>query len=181
LAANPGTDTKTEFGDRAHSPNGAVPDPDAEDHYSLLGVPFTATHAEITRAYRRSMKRAHPDRQRPERRAAGEAFARRLNEAYATLSNPIKRQAYDRTIRQQVIQDQIMRRYVGGFQTFDQPSGPAQRHMRREPTAAERRERIAADRLASLTLVIIAVGLTAVILVALILGAFLGSLLETIR
>ena len=65
------------------------------------------------------MKRVHPDRQRPERRAASEDLARRLNAAYTTLSDPIKRQAYDRTIRQQVIQDQIMRRYVGGFQTFD--------------------------------------------------------------
>ena len=50
------------------NPNGAGTDPDQEDHYSLLGVPFTATHAEITRAYRQAMKRAHPDRQLPERR-----------------------------------------------------------------------------------------------------------------
>jgi curved DNA-binding protein CbpA len=107
----------SQTGPRASSPNGAGPDPDEEDHYALLGVPFTASHAEITRAYRRAMKRAHPDRQRPERRAAFDELARRLNAAYATLSDPIKRQAYDRTIRQQVIQDQIMQRYVGGRRT----------------------------------------------------------------
>ena len=99
LAANP------ETGFHGSSPNGAGPDPDQEDHYSLLGVPFTATHAEITRAYRRAMKRVHPDRQRPERRLASEDLARRLNAAYAILADPLKRQAYDRTIRQQVIQD----------------------------------------------------------------------------
>ncbi|MGH2618890.1 MAG: J domain-containing protein, partial [Thermomicrobiales bacterium] len=80
MAANP------ETGFRGTSPNGAGADPDEEDHYSLLGVPFTATHAEITRAYRRAIKRAHPDRQRPERREAAEEFARRLNAAYTMLS-----------------------------------------------------------------------------------------------
>ena len=175
MAANP------ETGFRENRPNGAGADPDEEDHYSLLGVPYTATHAEITRAYRRSMKRAHPDRQLPERRAISEELARRLNAAYTILSDPLKRQAYDRTIRQQVIQDQIMRRYVGGFQTFDESPGPARAHRHREPTAAERRERIEADRQASKTLVLVAVGVTVLILASLLLGSLLGSLLEAVR
>ena len=125
MAANP------ETGFRGSSPNGAGADPDQEDHYSLLGVPFTATHAEITRAYRRAMKRVHPDRQLPERRSASQDLARRLNAAYTILADPLKRQAYDRTIRQQVIQDQIMRRYVGGFQTYDESPGPARAYQRR--------------------------------------------------
>jgi DnaJ-domain-containing protein 1 len=174
LAANPDT------GFRGSNPNGAGVDPDQEDHYSLLGVPFTATHAEITRAYRRAMKHGHPDRQLPERRAAFEELARRLNAAYATLSDPLKRQAYDRTIRQQVIQDQIMSRYVGGFQTFDERTGAGTPHRWREPTETERRERIAADRQASITLVFIAVGVTVLILISLVIGSLLSSLLETI-
>jgi curved DNA-binding protein CbpA len=176
LAANP------ETGFQGSSPNGAGADPDQVDHYSLLGVPFTATHAEITRAYRRAMKRAHPDRQHPERRLASEELARRLNAAYSILSDPLKRQAYDRTIRQQVIQDQIMRRYVGGFQTFDESPGPARAHHRqREPTAAERRERADADRQASTTLVVVAVGVTALILVSLLIGSLVFSLFEAVR
>jgi curved DNA-binding protein CbpA len=127
------------------------------------------------------MKRAHPDRQRPEERAAAERLARRLNEAYATLSNPIKRQAYDRTIRQQVIQDQIMRQYVGGFQTFDRAPGAARPPLRREPTPQERRERVQADRQASLTLLLVAVGLTAIILLALLFGSLAGSLFQAVR
>jgi hypothetical protein len=175
LAANP------ETGFQGSSPNGAGADPDQEDHYSLLGVPFTATHAEITRAYRRAMKRVHPDRQLPERRLASEELARRLNAAYTILSDPLKRQAYDRTIRQQVIQDQIMRRYVGGFQTFDESPGPARAHHQREPTAAERRERADADRQASVTLVVVAVGVTALILVSLLIGSVVFSLIEAVR
>ena len=175
MAANP------ETGFRGSNPNGAGTDPDQEDHYSLLGVPFTATHTEITRAYRRAMKRAHPDRQRPERRAGYEELARRLNAAYAILSDPLKRQTYDRTIRQQVIQDQIMSRYVGGFQSFDERPGPAMAPRRRELTETERRERIAADRQASMTLVLVAVGVTALILASLLIGSFVSSLLNTVR
>lgn len=139
-----------------------------------------ATNAEITQAYRRAMKRAHPDRQTPERRAAAEEMARRLNAAYGVLRDPIKRQAYDRTIRQQVIQDQIMRQYVGGFYTGgDRPSRPEME--RREPTAAERRERVAADRRAWLLLIGFAAVFAVVIIVALVASAVFGSLFEAIR
>lgn len=175
MTANPDTG----FG--GASPNGAVPESDDEDHYSLLGVPFAATHKEITAAYRRAMKRTHPDRVRPERRSAAEERARRLNAAYAIISNPITRQAYDRTIRQQVIQDQVMRRYVGGIDAFGGAAAAAQAHARREPTARERRERARAERQASLTLVVIAVGLTALILISLLFGSFLVSLLDALR
>jgi curved DNA-binding protein CbpA len=175
LAANPETDFWEAL------PGAVAGVPDEADHYSLLGVPFTAGHTQITRAYRQAMKRAHPDRQRPERRAAAEEYARRLNDAYRVLSDPLKRQAYDRTIRQQVIQDQIMRRYVGGFQGIDDLPGPARSHLRREPTAAERRERGAADRQASTALVLIAVGVTAFFLLAVLVGSFLGLLVEAVR
>ena len=155
-------------------------DPDQEDHYSLLGVTFMATNAEITQAYRRAMKRAHPDRQTPERRAAAEEAARRLNAAYTVLSDPIKRQAYDRTIRQQVIQDQIMRQYVGGFQAGGgAPTYPEM--QRREPTAAERRERVQADRRAWLLLVGFAAVFAVAIILVLIASALFGSLFEAIR
>ena len=172
--------TSAETGFRGSSPNGTGPDPDEEDHYALLGVAFTASHAEITRAYRRAMKRAHPDRQRPERRAEFDVLARRLNAAYTILADPIKRQAYDRTIRQQVIQDQIMQRYVGGFQTFESRSA-SPHGQRPQPTAAERKERTTADRHASFTLVLYAAAVTAIILIALLVGSLLGSALQAVR
>ena len=94
---------------------------------------FEATSAEITRAYREAMKRFHPDRVAPEYRPAAESICKDLNRAYSTLSNPVKRVAYDRTIRQEVVQDQIMRRYTG----MGGPP-PVQQHapgLKREPTA----------------------------------------------
>ncbi len=133
-------------------PPHATADPDAPDHYQVLGVPYAATAAEITRAYREAMKRAHPDRHDPARRAAAEERARAINDAYATLKNPVRRQAYDRTIRARLVQDQIMSRYVGGFYPAGQSGGGAADAPRREPTPAERRERVQADRSAFLSL-----------------------------
>jgi len=73
-----------------------------------------------------------------------------------------------------------MQRYVGGFQTFDnRPASP--QGLRPQPTAAERRERTVADRQASLTLVFYAAAVTAIILIALLVGALLGSALEAVR
>jgi uncharacterized membrane protein (Fun14 family) len=62
----------------------------AADYYQILGVTSSATAAEIKSAYHQSAKRAHPD-------AGGNAEAmQRVNEAYATLSNPLERRDYDR-------------------------------------------------------------------------------------
>jgi hypothetical protein len=74
-----------------------------------------------------------------------------------------------------------MRRYVGGFQTFDETPGPARAHHRRETTAAERRERAEADRQASMTLVVVAVGGTVLILVSLLIGSLVLSVIEAVR
>lgn len=109
-----------------------------------------------------------------------EDMARRLNAAYAVLSDPIKRQAYDRTIRQQVIQDQIMRQYVGGFHTGG--GAPTYPEMeRREPTAAERRERYEADRRAWLLLVGFAAVFAGAIIIVLVISALFGSLFSAVR
>ena len=158
------------------------PDPGGENHYELLGVPYTATSGEITRAYRQAMKRIHPDRQRPERRAGAEEEAKRLNRAYATLSKPLRRQAYDRTIRAQVVQDRLMGRYVGGF--YVPPanghdggaSAAAARHLRREQTAAERREQVQADRNALVSIVVVFGGVTAAVIAVLLLWAVARAL-----
>ncbi|MEE2643701.1 MAG: DnaJ domain-containing protein, partial [Myxococcota bacterium] len=63
------------------------------DHYRLLGLKAESTADEIKRAYRKKALQLHPDRN-PSPDAARQFQA--LNEAYATLSDPQKREDYDR-------------------------------------------------------------------------------------
>lgn len=157
-------------------PPNATADADAPDHYQVLGVPYTATAAEITRAYREAMKRVHPDRHDPARRAAAEERAKAVNAAYNTLKSPIRRQAYDRSIRARLVQDQIMSRYVGGFYPAGQAGADPAAAPRRDPTPAERRERVEADRTAFLTLVFAFAAFALVFVVVVVAWGVLNSL-----
>lgn len=64
-----------------------------KDYYQVLGVPKTATQADIKKAYRRLARELHPDRN-PDDAAAEKRF-KEANEAHAVLSDPEKRKRYD--------------------------------------------------------------------------------------
>jgi molecular chaperone DnaJ len=64
------------------------------DYYEILGVSRSATLDEIKAAYRKLALKYHPDRNKNDR-AAEEKF-KEATEAYEVLSDPEKRQAYDR-------------------------------------------------------------------------------------
>ena len=64
-----------------------------KDYYEVLGVPKTATQAEIKKAYRRLARELHPDRN-PGDKAAEQKF-KDANEAHAVLSDPDKRKRYN--------------------------------------------------------------------------------------
>jgi curved DNA-binding protein CbpA len=64
------------------------------DPYATLGVPRDASPLQVARAHRRLAKRHHPDLH--EGAAAAADRMRRINEAWAILSNPVRRAEYDR-------------------------------------------------------------------------------------
>jgi molecular chaperone DnaJ len=65
------------------------------DYYEVLGVPREAGADHIKRAYRRGALKYHPDNYKGEK-AEAEARFKELAEAYEVLSDPQKRQRYDR-------------------------------------------------------------------------------------
>jgi curved DNA-binding protein CbpA len=152
--------------------------PDELDYYQLLGVSYAATHAEITRAYRTAIKRIHPDRQTPAARAEAEERAKQLNRAFTTLSKPELRRHYDQRIRSQIIQDQIMSRYVGGFGIPG--AGSDDSVLRRTPTVAEQKDKALAHRGALWSIVLVFGGITLAVLGALVLWAVAGAIWDAV-
>jgi molecular chaperone DnaJ len=68
--------------------------PEKRDYYEVLGVDRNATEADLKKAYRKLAKQYHPDVNPGNQEA--EAKFKEVNEAYAVLSDPQKRQQYDR-------------------------------------------------------------------------------------
>src|SRR5688572_12222129 len=66
---------------------------DFKDYYATLGVPKTATDAEIKRAFRKLARQHHPDLNPGDKTA--EAKFKEINEANEVLGDPEKRRKYD--------------------------------------------------------------------------------------
>ncbi|OYY95020.1 MAG: molecular chaperone DnaJ [Hydrogenophilales bacterium 28-61-23] len=63
-----------------------------KDYYETLGVAREATQEDIKKAFRKLARKYHPD---VSKEANAEAHMKDVNEAYAVLSDPEKRAAYD--------------------------------------------------------------------------------------
>lgn len=64
-----------------------------KDYYQLLGVPRDVTADALKKAFRKLARKYHPD---VSKEADAEPRMREVNEAYAVLSDPEKRTAYDK-------------------------------------------------------------------------------------
>jgi len=64
-----------------------------KDYYVTLGVPRTASEADIKKAFRKLAREFHPDVAKDKKRA--EEKFKEVNEAYEVLGDPAKRKRYD--------------------------------------------------------------------------------------
>jgi len=85
------------------------------DYYEILGIDRDASPEEIKKAYRKLAHQHHPDKNSGDR-SAEERF-KEISEAYEILSNPEKRQTYDR------FGSTELGRGFEGFGGFDSGSG----------------------------------------------------------
>src|SRR6267142_3983346 len=64
-----------------------------KDYYEILGVPRTASDADIKKSFRKLDREYHPDVAK-NKKVAEEKF-KEINEAYEVLGDPAKRKKYD--------------------------------------------------------------------------------------
>ena len=75
-----------------------------KNYYDILQVNRNASPEIIEKAYKTLAKKYHPDLQAEENRKQSEEILKEINEAYETLSNTEKKQAYDALLTQQETQ-----------------------------------------------------------------------------
>ena len=115
-----------------------APNLNSRDYYEILGCPRSASDAELKKAYRKLAVKWHPDKN-PDNEEATKNF-QKVSEAFATLSDPKKRQMYDQYGEEGArAADQMGEGggMPGGFGGFGggRPGGGGVHHMSQEEAA----------------------------------------------
>jgi curved DNA-binding protein CbpA len=100
-----------------------------DTHYLVLGIPETATLAEIKHAYRALMRQIHPDRfpnASPYWKLSVEERSKKVIEAYCVVSDSTQRSSYDQQLAQ------YRRRYASA----PQPKSPTTTPPRKAATTS---------------------------------------------
>lgn len=113
--------------------------PKEMDFYNSLGVPADATPEQIKKAYRKLAIKYHPDKN-PGNKEAEEKF-KEVTEAYSCLSDPEKRETYDRYGKKGLEEggmggfdmNDIFSQFFGGSMGGRQPQGPRKGQSLRVP------------------------------------------------
>src|SRR5260221_44557 len=95
-----------------------------KDYYAVLGVPRTASPAEIKKAYRKLARQHHPDAKPGD--TASERRFKEVNEANEVLGDPDKRRQYDELGAnwEQISRARAAAGAAGGGSPFGGPGGP---------------------------------------------------------
>lgn len=84
------------------------------NRYDVLGIREDATPEEVKKAYRKLAAKTHPDRNGEEMTP----LFRSVQEAYETLSNPLKRAAYDRELNKVAMPQPEPAAYAGAQPSY---------------------------------------------------------------
>jgi len=105
--------------------------------YEILEVSENASKEVIEKAYRVLAKKYHPDLQPEEKKQKAEEAIKKINEAYAILSDEIKRKEYDETLKQKRLQDTTKSTTWYGTENFQQNNSQKEMTQDRNQTKEE--------------------------------------------
>lgn len=112
------------------------------DLYAILGVPPSATQAEISHAYRALLRRHHPDTRTPDdesQNAASDTTLQQILAAYTVLHDPARRADYDRETRPIHPTRRRPQQPPNRYGAYGQPpiiAGPVRWHRAPDPPSA---------------------------------------------